>query len=168
MFVIAFFLCFVLQICFAGSSASAFLVPDLVLLVALTLALDFPCLRSLFVVFLLGLVGDAASGKYLGPSAGGMVAAYLLVHLFHSRVHSLGLVGLAVLACFCSLAKSVVSTRIVSYFSPQCGFDWNFAQQIMFEALATGIFAPAVINLLRSTTRSGLSYARTTKGQWGK
>ena len=56
--------------------------PDFVLLLVLCLAQRFQNTAGVFIAFGLGLLGDFASGQFLGPFAAGSVAAYsLLVYL---------------------------------------------------------------------------------------
>lgn len=142
--------------------------PDLILVLVLELALDFPGIGGLLGAFCLGLFADTVSGRLLGPGAAGTVVAFYFFYFFSKRVPINGYLSVGIFCFLGTLVKSLVNLGMISIVANQFSLDWRIIEQVLIESALTGLVGPVVIALLQRSAGSGLSYlriSRTTSGR---
>lgn len=123
--------------------------PDLICILVLGLALQSRSVAGLFGAFLLGLVLDFGSARYVGPNAGGAAAAFFIAVYVAERVYAEKGVAVLLLAFLCSLAKSSIVNLHLFFYAPGAEVTSNLFVTVILEALLTALFAPFVLWLLR-------------------
>ena len=123
--------------------------PNLLLLLAIFIGLKNHKPSGAIGAFLIGLLGDFASAKYLGPSAAGTLVAYCLTVILSQRVYAEHPVTLAMVALLCSLARSVVYVLFLSMYVSSNIFSLETLKGVAFEAFLTAIVAPIVFKIIK-------------------
>jgi rod shape-determining protein MreD len=138
---------------FEGSVIANFIpnavVPDVLVVMAVYVALRFRTLPGLIGVFLLGIIADFATAIYVGPNAAGTVAVFVLTGILANRVYAERIFAIVLISFVCSLCKSTVIVSLLYYYVNP---DWNLiilGRTMVFEALATACIAPIVVKLLQ-------------------
>lgn len=137
--------------------------PDLVLVLVLEFALDFPGLGGLLGAFCLGLFADMVSGRLIGPGAAGTVIAFYFFYMLSRRVSLTGFFTVGVFCFLGTILKSIVIIGIFSIVTNKFSVDWLVCEQVLMESLLTAIVGPIVIALLQRSAGSGLSYLRISR-----
>jgi rod shape-determining protein MreD len=124
-------------------------VPDCIAILVVLLGVKKRSAAGSFGAFLLGLGGDFASGRFLGPSAAGCVLAYCLAVAVANRVYTERGVSLALLTVVCSFVKTATALLMVFLHTKLDIFTVNVLNGIVFEAALTGVLAPMVARIAR-------------------
>jgi rod shape-determining protein MreD len=123
-----------------------YLVPSFVLIIVVYLGFFEVRLSSLFLVFLLGLELDLASGLLVGPWSGAFVVVFLLLALLAQRIFVESIVSVLVAVFFASLTSDLVYFILIYRLEPA-------VYQVIFHsivgAMVNSLFAPPVFILLR-------------------
>lgn len=156
--------------CFAGLFIQGSLIhstipsapaPDFILVLVVIVALRYQTVGGVCGVFVLGLLDDFASARFLGPSAAGAVVAFLLVGVIASRVFADRSFAIMLITFICSLAKSFVYVLMYAIY-----LDNGLAQVaqlyvlqiVLLEALFSALVAPIILKLItvsRQLPRAG-------------
>ncbi len=131
--------------------------PDFVLLLVLCLAQRFQNTAGVFIAFGLGLLGDFASGQFLGPFAAGSVAAYSLLVYLSDKVFAEKGLALCCLAFVASTLKSFTSLLMIGSYRGLTVLSWSTFTSVFAEALFTALFAPFVFWLTQQRGGAGKS-----------
>lgn len=142
-------------------------VPDALLVLSVFVAFRSPSASGLLVAFLLGLMGDCASARFLGPNAAGCMAGFLVTVALSRWVladHGAGLFGLTALA---SLVKSVVVLVFIRAYFPIHESIVLIAGRVLAEALLSSILAVVVVwwwGRVPGAGRAGVGYSAGRTG----
>lgn len=131
----------------------SFPAPDFIFILVLMLALRERSLKALWLAFFLGLVGDFASGEYLGPNAAGCVVGFWAVSLIAEKIYAERGFAVVVIGFLGTLAKSITANGLIWF---QLKIDFSFVEWAKIaggEALLTAIFAPLVIGFVSWATK---------------
>ena len=133
-------------------------VPDVVLVLVVIIALLHPTVPGLFACFGLGLLADFATARYLGPNSAGCVVAFALAVTVSTKIYADRLVGVAMIAFVCSIAKALTLLAMFAAFFNKV--QPNILRTILLEGLLTAMLAPAIVWILGV----GRSFGKTVKG----
>ncbi len=148
LFSIAFFIGIFFQATLIHSIFPDVVAPDVLVMLVVFLGLRSRTPWGAFGAFLIGLGGDFASAKFLGPFAAGSVAAFLgtvflASHLFSEKGFTVGMTG-----AFASIVKNIVAALLLLLFTGENFFVLSSLRMLLLEALVTAIFCPFVIHAL--------------------
>ena len=137
--------------------------PDFLLMLVFFLGIHHKSPLGAFGAFLLGVVADLASARFIGPNAAGAVIAFAFVayssgHMFAERGAISG-----ILAFFASLVKSIVFLTMMRFYAG-ISFPIEEVTTVLLEALFTGILTPIALGLLRPTRSSTFMRRLETEG----
>jgi len=132
--------------------------PDIMLLLVFYVAYTRTSLEGAFLGFILGYIEDVFTGGVIGSTSFGLVMAFLAVHLVSRRMHFTTPVVKAAGAASLSLFKGLLLFVVIDFASG----GLRFAVDIFFQAVLTGIFAPAILAGLGRLT--ALVHPRTFEG----
>ena len=130
----------------------SFIAPDIIVILSVIIAFYYPNVVGLFFAFILGLLADFASAKYLGPNAGGSVLAFALVGIIANRIYAEKMIAVGIIVFICCLAKSSFQYLMFYSYVKSEYIDYLYIFKIIFfESIVTGIFAPIIMKLLKVT-----------------
>ena len=133
-------------------------VPDVVLVLVVIIALLFPTVPGLFACFALGLLADFATARYLGPNAAGCVVAFALAVTVSTKIYADRLIGVAMIAFVCSVAKALTLLAMFAAFFNKV--QPNILSTIVLEGILTAFLAPPIVWMLGV----GRSFGKPVKG----
>lgn len=150
-----------------GSTIPAAIVPDVLVVLAVYVALTSRTVLGLVGVFLLGIVADLAGGVYVGPNAAGAVAAFVVTGILANRVYAERIFAIVIISFVCSIVKSLVIALLLWRYTTFEIALVPLVQKIIFEAAATGFVAPIFVRLLQLgySLRTGGTAVRRAGGQ---
>lgn len=127
--------------------------PDFLLILVVMLGLNYKSPGGALGAFILGILADFASARFVGPNAAGAVLAFYFVvvisgHTFVDRGAIGGLV--AFVACCVKSISFLLMRWIYVGVSPAM----TDVTALLIEAVLTGVLAPFVLHLLSQRTRS--------------
>jgi rod shape-determining protein MreD len=122
--------------------------PDVPLIIILYVAYSKPSIEGAFLGFVLGYLEDALTAGVLGSTSFALVVVFLAVHLLSKKMEFSTPFIKAVAAAFFTLAKGALIYMVLSF----TDFDVPFLNRIVFQAVITGAFAPAIIVLISRLT----------------
>lgn len=126
-----------------------FVVPDILLVLVVFLGLFQRSVSGLSGAFSLGLLGDFASGVYLGPSAAGSVTAFMLSGLIANRVYAEKAPAVFFITAACSLVKNFTAMGLLAvYVRDAALWNPNNWHVLFLEALLCGLLAPLCFKIL--------------------
>ncbi len=134
----------VLYLAFKSALLPGFPLPDIPLIIIFYMASRKASIEGVLLAFSVGYVEDTLNGWIIGSTSFSMVFIFLTAHLLSKKVHFSTPSMRAGGAAFFTLMKGAllyIITRFVNY-------DVPFLLRIIFQAVVTGIFAPAIITLL--------------------
>ncbi len=134
-------------------------VPDVVLVLVVIVALLYPSVPGLLSCFGLGLLADFATARYLGPNAAGCVVAFALAVTVSTKIYADRVVGVAMIAFVCSIAKALTLLAMLAAFLNTIQPQVFAARTIFFEGLLTALLAPPIVWMLGV----GRSFGKTVK-----
>ena len=119
-------------------------VPDVPLIMVFFMACKNASLEGLLLAFVLGYLEDAFTGGVIGSSSFALIIVYITAHLASKKAH-FSTPGIRVGgAIFFSFLKSLLIYTVLRATSVKAEIYWGLAA----GAVATGVFAPAVMNML--------------------
>ncbi len=122
--------------------------PDVPLIIILYVAYSKPSIEGALLGFVLGYLEDALTAGVLGSTSFALVVVFLAVHLLSKKMEfSTPFIKAAAAAVF-TLAKGALIYMVLSF----TDFDVPFLNRIVFQAVITGAFAPAIIVLISRLT----------------
>lgn len=129
--------------------------PDVTLLVIFYVAISRNTIEGALMGFILGYIEDVFTGGIIGSTSFGLVVVFLGVYLASKRMHFTTQAVKAGSAAVLSIVKGVLVYMVLDF----ARVSFHTALDIFFQALLTGIFAPAVLAVLARL--SGLVTPRT-------
>jgi rod shape-determining protein MreD len=133
-------------------------VPDCIAILVVLLAVKKRSAAGAVGAFLLGLGGDLASARYLGPNAAGSVLAYCFAVAIANRVYTERGVSLALLTVVCSVVKTAAALLMVFLHTKLDIFSADVLNGVVLEAVLSGALAPMVVRIAR-IDRTSLTHA---------
>jgi len=118
--------------------------PDVTLIMVFFMASRGASLEGLLMAFIFGYIEDAFTGGVIGSSSFALIIVYITVHLASKKAHFSTPGIRAGGALFLSLLKNLLIYAALRSTGVRAEFFWGIAA----AAIATGIFAPAVMNML--------------------
>lgn len=131
-------------------SASA---PDFLLVIVVVLALRHPQVAGLIGAFCVGLAGDFAAARFIGPNAAGSVVAFVLVMFFSTKVYAERGIALGMLTFFASIAKSVTQLLMLNLYVSVDLLTSEGIKIVFIEAVLSALVAPFVFLVLERRSR---------------
>jgi rod shape-determining protein MreD len=122
--------------------------PDLPLVIVLYVAYNKPSIEGALLAFIIGWIEDALTAGVFGTTSAALVVVFLALHLISKRMHFTTPVMKAAAAGILSLIKGGVIYAVLSF----TDFDVPFLNYIIFQAIITAAFAPAIIVLISRLT----------------
>lgn len=123
--------------------------PDFVLILVVALSLYYHNIFGLIGSFLLGLLADFASARYLGPNAAGAVSAFLFVGIVANRVYADKVFAVFIIAFLCSCVKAATAILLLTFCVPHYHVPAEAVGTMIGEAFASALISPLVFRLLR-------------------
>lgn len=117
--------------------------PDLSLLVIFYLAYRKAGIDGALLAFVLGYIEDSFSAGVVGSSSFALLLIFILVHLGAKKVHFSTPFIRAAGAGTAALLKGAAIYSILRFSDYEPSFLWS----VVFQAVVTGIFAPALFTL---------------------
>lgn len=127
-----------------------FLVPHLLLLLAVLIAFIEPNPFGAIVCFLLGLLSDFASVVLIGPWAAAFVVVFLVVSFFSQKLFYESGVTSFVVVFLSSLVASVVYLSLELQFKSIDTSVLMLSWSLLLEAIVTGCIAPLLFPFIGS------------------
>ena len=118
--------------------------PDIPLIIIFYMASRKASIEGVLLAFVLGYVEDTLNGWIIGSTSFSLVIIFLTVHLLAQKVHFSTQSMKAGGAAFFTLVKGLTLYAIIRFVN----YDVPLLFRIIFQAVLTGIFAPAVMTLL--------------------
>ncbi len=118
--------------------------PDIPLLIIFYMASRRASVEGVLLAFIMGYVEDTLNGWIIGSTSFSLVFIFLAVHLLAKKVHFSTPSMKAGGAAFFTLIKGLTLYVIIRFVN----YDVPFLFRMIFQALLTGIFAPAIMMLL--------------------
>ncbi len=118
--------------------------PDIPLLMIFYMASRRASIEGVLLAFILGYVEDTLNGWIIGSTSFSLVFIFFAVHLLAKKVHFSTPSMKAGGAAFFTLIKGLTLYAIIRFVN----YNVPFLFRIIFQALLTGIFAPAILTLL--------------------
>lgn len=148
LFVIAYFIGLFIQATLLHSIFPDVIAPDVLLMLVVFLGLRTRTPGGAVGAFLIGLGGDFASAKFLGPFAAGSVAAFLVTTFVANHLFSEKGFTVAVTAFIASISKNLAAATVISLFTDVELMQWSFIYVLILEAIFTAVVCPFVIYAL--------------------
>jgi rod shape-determining protein MreD len=142
----------------------SFVAPDFIVIVVVFLGLRDRNLSGLLASFCLGLLGDFASGVYLGPFAGGCVLVFSVSAVIAQRVYAERTLAIVIICFCCSVIKSLYYLSVLSIYVSADVFTASSGGMMIFEALITALVAPIVFKILFSPDIAHLKVQPARRG----
>lgn len=124
-------------------------IPDVPLLIVFYVAYTRPSVEVAVLGFVIGYIEDAFTAGIFGSTSFSLVVIFLVVHLLSRKMHFSTPMVRAGAAAVLTLLKGALIYTVLSF----TDFDVPFLSRIVFQAIVTGAFAPAIITLLARLTR---------------
>jgi len=167
-FFIAFLIGLFVQATLLHSLFPDIVVPDILLILVVFLGVRSRTPWGVFGAFLIGIGGDFASAKYLGPFAAGSVSAFLVTVFIANHLFSEKGFTIAFTAAAASIAKNLTAGIIISIFTGLSILKFSFLSTLLLEALLTGIVCPILMRALtwgEALTSYGPVVIRSSRGR---
>lgn len=119
-------------------------VPDVTLIMVFFMASRGASLEGLLTAFIFGYIEDAFTGGVIGSSSFALIVVYTAAHLASKKAHFSTPGIRAGGALFFSLLKSLLIYAALRSTGVRAEFFWGLA----LTAIATGAFAPPIMNML--------------------
>ncbi|GMR04483.1 MAG: hypothetical protein BMS9Abin23_0381 [Thermodesulfobacteriota bacterium] len=117
--------------------------PDITIIVAFYVAYTRPSIQGVILCFVIGYIEDVLGGGMLGSASFSLVSVFIAVYLLSRKMHFTTPAIRAGTAAALALLKGVILYLLISSVNENIYFSFR----IFVEAVITGAFAPAVINL---------------------
>lgn len=121
--------------------------PDFILILVVSLSFIYHNSFAVIIAFVLGIIGDVADGRFLGPNAAGCVIAYLIAVLLSTKLYTPRFSGQFFIVCLASCVKSTVNLFVVGLFL-KTTLSASLFMAIGIQALTTGLVAPLIIRFV--------------------
>lgn len=122
--------------------------PDFLLIIVVVLSVRHPDIWGVFGAFAIGLAGDFAVARFIGPSAAGSVTAFLVVRFFATKLYAERGFALAALTFIASIAKSLINLLMLLLYVNVNLFTTEGWKIILVEAMLSALVAPWVFIVL--------------------
>jgi rod shape-determining protein MreD len=134
--------------------------PDILLVLAVFLGLNYHTIGGATGAFLLGYIQDSTSGGPAGLNACGMLVVYVLVYLTCRRLWVDNVLSKVVLVFLASLVKTIVVVVLLAAATPSLAAWRSLPLTLLSHGLLAVVVAPPVFWLL---TASGVQPNRETE-----
>ena len=132
-----------------------FLVPQLVVVLVVSLAFSEVSVFGCVMTFILGLLMDFSSAMLVGPWAGALVVVYGVLAVLSHRLF----IESGVAAMIITFLSVVAANVLFSLFGAEYpSMNWEYPKQVIGQALITALLAPLVLFLLTRRARRNASY----------
>lgn len=122
--------------------------PDIILVLVCCVGLQIKNPKGALLAFLLGMMSDFASAKFVGPAAAGMVVAYFSVVAISANVFADRALAICGIVFIASLLKSFVYALFLFMYVQDYEFSFQVVQFIAIETLLNVIISPFLIKFL--------------------
>ena len=121
--------------------------PDFILILVVYLGLYAKSPGGALAVFLLGLGGDFASARFVGPTAAGCVAAFFLVTQISNHIYAERGLAVVFVSFLASILKSAVYLAMLVVYTSSTIISVHVLSIVLGEATATAVLSPLVLHL---------------------
>ena len=149
-FFCAFILGLVIQATVFHTMFPASIAPDFLLILVFSLALNDRSALGAVGAFFLGLGGDFASARFVGPTAAGMVVAYCVIVACANHVYAERGPAVVIITFLASLVKSAVYALMLAVYTSVDVLTQHVLLLVFGEALVTALLAPLVLKLFHT------------------
>jgi rod shape-determining protein MreD len=147
----------VVQATFAHTISPFAIAPDVIVILAVYLGLNYQHPLGVIGAFLLGVAGDFASAQFVGPVAAGSVLVYGLTVMVSQKVYAENPFAIVMLTFLCSIADSLIYLLMVVMYVNVDLFGEGVVQGVLVEAGITAAIAPFIMTGLKWGTRKANS-----------
>jgi rod shape-determining protein MreD len=98
--------------------------------------------------FLIGVGGDFATARFVGPFAAGSVIAFYLTVFIADHLFSEKGFTVAFTAFVASLAKNVAAGVLLLFYTDFDFFRWKLLSTLLLEALFTALLCPLILKVI--------------------
>ena len=131
---------------------SATLIPQLLVIIVVSLSFTEVNAFGCFMSFAMGLLLDFSSAILIGPWAGSFVVLYCALALLSRRLF----IDSGVAAMFITFCAVVVTNVLSSLLGTEYPvLSWDYPQKVLGQALVTALSAPVVLGILSRRARKG-------------
>ena len=123
--------------------------PDFIVILAFYLGITHKSAGGAVGAFLLGLAGDFATAKFIGPNAAGCVLAFSFVVLLSNRIYAERGPALIVVSFLASVVKSIAALVMIYLYTQATFAPGEVFRTLLWEALFTALVAPLVLRFFR-------------------
>lgn len=161
-FLVALILGLFVQATWVHYLAPSAIAPDFILILVVYIGLRHRNMWGALAAFALGIAGDLASARYIGPHAAGCVSAFFFVTVSSSHMFAEKDVVTGFLTFLASLVKSTVFVLMIHFYL-SVPLSLRDGWIIGMEAFITAIITPIVLRLLRPARST--SFMRRLEGE---
>lgn len=148
-FTVAMLLGLAVQATLVHSLLPTMVAPDFIVILAFYLGITHKSPGGALGAFLLGLSGDFATAKFIGPNAAGCVLAFSFVVLLSNRIYAERGPALVVVSFLASVVKSLVALAMIALYTQATFAPGEVFRTLLWEALITALVAPIVLRFFR-------------------